>query len=116
MANYRNLTQAELTIAQKVYGQSIGFLRVFIADTFLPLNDKVAVTIMYEDRRMVIGIPIFNGYWFAIYWGPDVYKKGADVTFPETLIHELVHVWQGQHGIPFAYMVKSMTAQGKAYC
>lgn len=113
MPNYRNLTSSEINIASLVFQKSIDFTYVFIADTFLPFNN-VAVTIMHDDQRSVMGIPIHIRYWFAIYWGERVYKMGADKVAPNTLVHELTHVWQGQHGLPFMYMVQSMIAQGKA--
>ena len=120
MANYRNLTPAEMNIATGVFKKSIDFRYVFIADTFLPFND-VPVTLMFDDRQTVIDISIHIRYWFAIYWGLSVYQNGADKGFDvsgkslsSTLVHELTHIWQGQHGVAFMYMVQSMIAQGKA--
>ncbi len=125
MANYRNLSPNEKNLAVSVFKQSIDFTYVFIADTFLPGNHGTAVTMMFEDRRAISGIPaaipVHIRFWFAIFWGPDVHRNGADKGFDvsgrslsDTLIHELTHVWQGQHGMPFKYMVDSLVAQGKA--
>jgi hypothetical protein len=120
--NYRSLTQAEKVIGESVFKTSIKYDAVFIADYFLPGND-VPVTVQHPRTTAlpIIGTPIVTGFYFVIYWGSDVYRVGADSgrdiygnNLPNTLIHELVHVWQGQHGIPFGYMVKSMLAQGKA--
>lgn len=113
LPNYRNLTPSEIAIARSGFQQSIDFASVFIADTFLPFNN-VAVTLMHDSRHWIMGIPIHTGYWFAIYWGSDVYRRGANALAPNTLVHELTHVWQGQHGVPFMYMVQSIIAQGKA--
>jgi hypothetical protein len=113
---YRYLTQAEKTISESVFKNSIKYESVLIADYFLPGN-TVPVTVMHPITKPmpITHIPIVTGYYFIIYWGTDVYRrtaiKGEDAN---TLIHELVHVWQGHHGFPFAYMVKSMLAQGKA--
>ncbi len=120
MANYRNLSSNEKNLAISVFNHSIDFTYVFIADTFLPGNHDTAVTVMFEDRQAIPGIPvaipIHVGFWFAIYWGPKVHQFGADSSdsLKNTLIHELTHVWQVQHGMPFKYMVDSLVAQGKA--
>jgi Putative peptidoglycan binding domain len=113
---YRYLKQGEKVIGESVFKTSVAYDSVFIADYFLPGN-VVPVTVQHPitTRMPITGIPIVTGFYFVIYWGVDVYRrtaiKGEDAN---TLVHELVHVWQGQHGFPFAYMVKSMLAQGKA--
>jgi hypothetical protein len=116
--NYRSLTQAEKVIGESVFKASIRYDAVFIADYFLPGND-VPVTVQHPRTAAlpIIGTPIITGFYFVIYWGFDVYRSSAEIlgqTYSNTLIHELTHVWQGQQGIPFGYMVKSMLAQGKA--
>ena len=110
----RNLTPNEKMVAYSVFGSSINYDDVYIANYFLPGNHGVAVTIMRDEQSPVGGI--HKRYWFTIFWGADVYNNGADstVNLSNTLIHELTHVWQGQHGLPFMYMVDSMIAQGKA--
>jgi Putative peptidoglycan binding domain len=117
---YRYLTQAEKTISESVFKNSIKYESVLIADYFLPGN-TVPVTVMHPITKPmpITHIPIVTGYYFIIYWGMDVYRNGANrivnkIDLSDTLIHELVHVWQGQHGMPFGYMVKSLLAQGKA--
>jgi Putative peptidoglycan binding domain len=119
---YRKLTQAEQMIAESVFKTSVAYNSVFIADYFLPGNN-VPVTVQHPITKAlpIIGTPIITGFYFVIYWGLDVYRQGADTLFDgngdcfsNTLIHELTHVWQGQHGMPFGYMVESMLAQGKA--
>jgi Putative peptidoglycan binding domain len=105
-----------------VFKTSLAYDSVFIADYFLPGN-TVPVTVQHPITKPmpITHIPIITGYYFVIYWGVDAYRQGADsgkdiygASLPNTLIHELTHVWQGHHGFPFAYMVKSMLAQGKA--
>jgi Putative peptidoglycan binding domain len=114
---YRYLKQGEKVIGESVFKTSVAYDSVLIADYFLPGN-TVPVTVQHPitTRMPITGIPIITGYYFVIYWGSIVYLNGADASDSrkKTLIHELTHVWQGQHGMPFAYMVKSMLAQGKA--
>jgi Putative peptidoglycan binding domain len=112
---YRYLKQGEKVIGESVFKTSVAYDSVFIADYFLPGN-VVPVTVQHPitTRMPITGIPIITGFYFVIYWGPIFYRSDTSVAEPNTLIHELTHVWQGQHGFPFAYMVKSMLAQGKA--
>ncbi len=115
---YRNLTQAEKIIGESVFKTSIKYDSVLIADYFLPGND-VPVTVMHPNTKTIpiLGTPVVTGFYYVIYWGVDVYRGSVErlgESFTNTLIHELTHVWQGQHGVPFGYMVKSLLAQGKA--
>jgi Putative peptidoglycan binding domain len=100
-----------------VFKTSVAYDSVFIADYFLPGNN-VPVTVQHPITKPmpITHIPIITGYYFVIYWGSIVYLNGADSDkySKKTLIHELTHVWQGQHGMPFGYMVESLLAQGKA--
>lgn len=109
MPNYRNLSQGEQNLADSIFQNSINYKNVYLADSFLPFNQNVAVTVMREEKTPVGGVHI--RYWFAIFWGKSVFQNGADsnVNWSNTLIHELTHVWQGQHGIPYAYMVDVLT-------
>jgi hypothetical protein len=111
MLKYRKLNPSERQIAISVFQTSINFDNVYIANKYLPFNDKVPVTLMSSEKSAVGRV--FVRYWYAIYWA-DGFTNGAIGGNSVTLIHELTHVWQGQHGIPYGYMVNSMIAQGKA--
>jgi hypothetical protein len=80
----RPLTPAERNIAKSVYGNTINFNLV-----------KVTNTVGLQSRPWTTNTPPL----YTINVGVSAY---ADLTdFSLLLIHELGHVWQGQHGMPF---------------
>jgi hypothetical protein len=80
----RSLTSAERNIAKSVYGNTINFNQV-----------KVTNTVGLQSRPWTTNTPPL----YTINVGVSAY---ADLTdFRLLLIHELGHVWQGQHGVPF---------------
>lgn len=83
----RPLTGAEVALAQTVFGHSIRFDRVAI--TTFDMGAPVTLMDMARDG---------NGPLFLINW-PDGFRSTfIPADSPATLIHELTHVWQGQHG------------------
>ncbi len=81
------LTAAEIAEARKVYGDSIDYSQVRL-------------------KRGAAGVFSSNDRPFA--HGNTVYMK--NVNDPASLIHELAHVWQHQHG-GTDYMTKAVIAQ-----
>lgn len=103
MANIRSLRQDEIDEAKKVFKNSIEYQKVFIQE-----YGEGAMTYAYTDNS-------FNWY-YVIFWSSDVYNNGAVFNAPvkRTFIHEMTHVWQGQHSTyPREYMIKSGASQTK---
>jgi hypothetical protein len=99
----RKLWQGEISEAKKVFGNSIEYHRVFIGP-----SDSGVMTFAYYNLRFG---------WFYVIWSEvAVYNKNAlmDKLQARTFIHEMVHVWQGQHETyPREYMLRSGLSQGK---
>ena len=100
MISRRSLKQDEINEAKLVFGNTIDYKKVYIAN----LTDG-AMTILYQDKQW--------NYFYVIFWSKDVYNNSAVIQKrSETLIHELTHVWQGHHGkFPEEYMIKSGASQ-----
>jgi len=99
----RKLWQGEISEARKIFGNSIEYQRVFIG----PL-DRGVMTFAYYNLRF--------GWFYVIWFDSGVYGKNAlmNKALARTFIHEMTHVWQGQHGTyPREYMLKSGLSQGK---
>lgn len=102
----RILRPDEINEARKVFQNSVDYQNVYIR---LPVfsNDGAVTAANYETD---------NGRWiFQIYWTIPVYRDGAVYAREQnTLIHEMTHVWQGQHGVyPTVYMLQSGWSQLK---
>ncbi|MCZ2153002.1 MAG: hypothetical protein LC114_03705, partial [Bryobacterales bacterium] len=83
--------------ARAVYGSSIDFSKVFIS-SFFGLNNR-AFTVAIGVGRMAI----------------QVMNCGTFFPAPNTLIHELAHVWQSQHSFnPKRYMTAAVLCQAAA--
>lgn len=80
----RSLTAAERNLARLVYGSTINFDLV-----------KVTNTVGLQSRPWTTNTPPL----YTINVGVDAY--GDLTAYSLLLIHELGHVWQGQHGVPF---------------
>ena len=108
----RLLKPSEVEFARKVFEDQVPYNKVHLASYFLPGNDGVPVTLASVSSL----IPVHSMRSYTIYFGPDVFRDGADQPkFRDTFIHELTHVWQGYHsGLGWEYMVESMVAQGHA--
>jgi hypothetical protein len=103
MANIRLLRQDEIDEAKRVFQNSIEYQKVYIQE-----HDGGVMTWNFQDRRL--------NWYYVIYWDSDVYKNGAisrnNRQIKRTFIHEMTHVWQGQHGsYPREYMIKSSASQ-----
>ena len=98
----RRLTDGERALAWSVYRDSLRYDRVFISDRRV---GTTAVTLA--------GVSVAHrGFTYRICWPAGfagvMHSPGAQVT----LIHELCHVWQGQHGVwPTLYMGQSILDQ-----
>jgi hypothetical protein len=108
----RLLTDSEVALARQVFHERLPYKKIHIANYFLPGNDGVPVTM--ASVGSLISSRARRNYF--IYFGPGVYRDGAD-TFAtrNTFIHELTHVWQGHYRrFAWEYMVGSMISQGHA--
>jgi Putative peptidoglycan binding domain len=107
--NIRKLRQDEIQEARKVFHNSINYEEVYISPY---TDDSVAfrggaMTWVYQDKTS-------NRWFYVIWWSPRVYTEGAIAEQENrTLIHELTHVWQGQHGsYPTKYWYGAAKSQG----
>jgi hypothetical protein len=106
----RLLTVGEINLALAVFADSLPYKKVWIANYFF----------LGSDCPMTIASAPFNRLTtYTIYWKDSrVFHFGADqcgAVEQATLIHELVHVWQGHNSLcSQTYMLKSVVAQGIA--
>ena len=102
----RNLKQDEIVEVQSVFGQSVDLTNVFICRPVF--TEAGVVTVAMNDE-------VTNVWKYEILWSTPVYTRSAVLENQQnTLIHEMTHVWQGQHGIyPSIYMAESGWAQLK---
>ncbi len=109
---FRPLTVEEEALAREVFLDQLPYRKIYIADFFLPGNRGVAVTLASGAGVL----PIRSLTSFTIYFGGDVYQRGADADANRnTFIHELTHVWQGYHSAFYwTYMLKSGFVQSMA--
>jgi len=108
----RLLKESEIEFARQVFEDQLPYNKVHLASYYLPGNDGVPVTLASVSSI----IPVASLRNYTIYFGPEVFKDGADRPgIRDTFIHELTHVWQGFHSsFGWEYMVNSMIAQGHA--
>lgn len=108
----RLITKEEEALAREVFQEQLPYGRIHIANFYLPGNEGVPVTVASGTEL----IPIKSQTKFTIYFGPKVFREGAQVSnIRNTFIHELTHVWQGHHStFSWQYMVNSLLAQGRA--
>ena len=108
----RLLKKSEVEFARQVFEDQLPYKKVHLASYYLPGNDGVPVTLASVSSI----IPVNTLRHYTIYFGPEVFKDGADRPgIRDTFIHELTHVWQGYHSsLGWEYMVNSMIAQGHA--
>jgi hypothetical protein len=108
----RPLKKSEIEFARQVFQDQLPYKKVHLASYYLPGNDGVPVTMASASSI----IPVITMRHYTIYFGPEVFKEGADrPAVASTFIHELTHVWQGYHStFGWEYMVNSMVAQGHA--
>jgi hypothetical protein len=108
----RLINEAEIAMARLVFQDQLPYHKIHLASYYLPNNDGVPVTL----ASVLSLIPVHSLRSYTIYFGPRVFKDGADAPGTRnTFIHELTHVWQGHHSLfGWEYMVKSMLSQGHA--
>jgi hypothetical protein len=110
----RPINEDEVTLARRVFADQLPYDKIYIANFFLPGNERVAVTVASGTEL----IPIKALTEYTIYFGPEVFRDGAhahSARTRNTFIHELTHVWQGHHStFSWSYMVNSMFSQGRA--
>jgi hypothetical protein len=108
----RLLKLSETDLARQVFRDRVPYDRVHLASYYLPGNQGVAVTLASVSSL----IPVRSMRSYTIYFGPDVFREGADQPgVRNTFIHEMTHVWQGHHSLfAWEYMVDSMISQGHA--
>lgn len=82
----RTLTPAERSIAQSVFGNSVNL-------DFVHLTNTLGA----QERPWTTNSPPF----YTVNVGPAFNDMTSEPDRRELLIHELSHVWQGQHGVPF---------------
>ncbi|MGI9036761.1 MAG: peptidoglycan-binding domain-containing protein [Pyrinomonadaceae bacterium] len=103
MGNYRYLYEVEKNEARKVFADSLDYRNITIND----LGGGQVVTIAGRKTDN------WNDWAYSICWSPAVVNGGVIPTNNNrTFIHEMTHVWQGQHGAyPTNYMFQSLFSQ-----
>lgn len=100
----RPLTGAEVALAQGVFGHSIAYDRVAI--TTFDMGASVTLMDMGRDGK---------GPLYLINWPDGFQSTFIPADSSATLIHELTHVWQGQHGLfPPLYIAQAAWAQASS--
>jgi hypothetical protein len=109
----RLLKKSEIEFARRVFEEQLPYGNIHLASYYLPGNQGVPVTLAVVFPSIP---PMKTLRQYTIYFGPEVFKEGADrPDTASTFVHELTHVWQGHHsGLGWEYMVQSMVAQGHA--
>ena len=97
----RPLTGREKDEARRVFGDSLSFDRVVISNR-LGLGRRAWVNAGLQT--------------FTIHLGPYGFAEPLRTGAAPTFIHELVHVWQGQHGrTRYDFMLGSIACQCRAF-
>lgn len=92
----RSLSTNEETVARQVFNSSVAFGQVKVQDD-LGLGGRPWTS---------PPTPVYNKY--ILHVGPDFYTSlSSSSSRRRLLIHELAHVWQGQHGVPLGYVLNS---------
>jgi hypothetical protein len=94
--NARLLNTREMQIAQKVFGKRIPYEHVLVTDA-----------IGAQGRPFTIPVP--GSRYYSLNVGAPAYSDMSQGKIhAETLVHELVHVWQGVHSSwSYAYVFRS---------
>lgn len=103
MAEYRYLVRVEIDEARKVFDSSVDYGSVVISN----LCGEGAMTL--AGRKL----DDLNNWIYTICWSDPVLRQNViGANQQKTFIHEMTHVWQGQHGVhPTAYMAQSLVSQ-----
>lgn len=103
LGGHRGLTANELREARKVYGDVEWLTRVKVANASLPADLINAVN----------GGRPFTTMYVLNYSSKTAFKSNGELKDIPTLIHELMHVWQGVQDGPI-YMIEALEAQLRA--
>lgn len=95
----RFLTLDEQTEANTVFGESLDFSKILIADGT-----------GFQDRPFTVAVPLAGGFHVVMLLGD--FDPWHTRNRSDTLIHELTHAWQSQHaGDHTAFMKNSVRCQ-----
>src|SRR5262245_61925618 len=97
----RGLTQSEEALAFRVFRDTLPYGYIFIS----PRD--------WRGRAFVLPTGVGRRAQYLLHLGPQGFADALRTpTLQATLIHELTHVWQGQHqGWPWRYVVNSLWHQ-----
>ncbi len=102
----RLLTPTEIRIARTVFSNKIPYDRIYVSDI-----SEGAVTVGDMCVGVRNGKP-FSGSIYCICWREAFNNPAGSLQIQSVLIHELTHVWQGEHGVyPAVYMAQSIYSQ-----
>jgi len=93
--NIRHLATGEIHLAQTVFKRSINYDRVLISDGLGSNNREVTLPTSLPVT-VYLNVPSSEGD-FVIHAGDGYLGMSTLDSDRNTLIHELTHVWQGQH-------------------
>ena len=97
----RHLATHEIRIARSVFEEQIPYERVHISDGY-----------GQDHRPYTIPVPWTFPRRYCIMAGDGYFGMSTVKEDKSTLIHELTHVWQGQHDkVAYTYVVESLRAQ-----
>src|SRR5262249_21727504 len=82
----RRLASKETAIAREVFGSTIPYDRVLISDGK-----------GFQGREYTTPVPYTSPRQYLIHVGDGYYGMSLFPGDQQTLIHELTHVWQGEH-------------------
>ena len=102
MERRRPLSPHERELARQVFGNSLPYDRVAISDWRIGSTAVTLAGLDLSDRR----------FSYRICWPEGFVAIMNSLARRTTLIHELTHVWQGDHGVwPTFYMGQSILDQ-----
>ncbi|GEM_PF-1835753 len=89
-AKKRKMTEREVSVAQRVFGNTIDYSKVRLVEHCRLMN---------APRRRMARTP-FNTIYLGKRYSKPLNEKEFSY-YEDFLIHEMTHVWQTQHGVPF---------------
>ncbi len=99
----RSLNTAEIKVAKSVFGNTIRYNKVYIANVKM---GETPVTAAFVSRRLILE--------YLICW-QEAFDQGSLAASANTFIHEMTHAWQGENGLfPQQYMASSVGSQTMA--
>jgi hypothetical protein len=108
--NVRNLALKEIAIAKTVFKNTIPYDKVLVSDG-LGYNDREFTMPTSMPATMLFNVDESLGK-YVMHCGEGYYGMSNQQNDKETLIHELVHVWQGEHSSSsWDYVFGSMWSQ-----